>query len=165
MPIRPLTDLPAGASIFVDTNILIYHLLEDELYGESCRAFLKRVELGAVTAFNSPIVVSETLFIYLRAWIIQNKKIAPKQVLRYLKRHRTVVKEVDFYKPLALLALFRLLPLTGAVMALSYELMVRHQLLPADSTQAALMQHHRLPALATRDDDFDLIVGLDIYKP
>lgn len=41
---KKLEDVPAKIYIFVDTNILIYHLVEDELYGESCRKFLKRVE-------------------------------------------------------------------------------------------------------------------------
>jgi hypothetical protein len=36
------------------------------------------VETGSVVAFTSPIVASETLFIYLRAFIIQNKTIVPK---------------------------------------------------------------------------------------
>ena len=165
MAIRVLRDVPEGSSIFVDTNIFIYHLLEDELYGDSCRDFLKRVEIGSVTALTSPIVASETLFIYLRAWVIQNKKIAPKGVLRYLKRHRAVLKEVDFHKPLALLALLQLLPITSEIMKTAYDLMTRYQLLPADSIQAALIQRRRLPALATRDDDFDHLDGLDIYKP
>jgi predicted nucleic acid-binding protein len=73
MAIRALQEVPEGSSIFIDTNILIYHLLDDELYGESCRDFLKRVEMGSVTALTSPIVASETLLIYLRAWVIQNK--------------------------------------------------------------------------------------------
>jgi len=152
MGIRSLRDVPVGSSIFVDTNVLIYHLLEDELYGVSCRDFLKQVESGSVVAFTSPIVASETLFIYLRAWLIKNKKIAPKRVLRYLKHHRAVVKEVDFHMPLALLALIRILPLNN-------------QLLPADSIDAALIRRHHLAALATRDDDFDLVESLDVYKP
>jgi len=72
---RPLEEVPDGRSIFVDTNILIYHLLEDELYGASCRNFLRRVENRSVTAFTSPIVAAETLFIYLRAWVVKNKKV------------------------------------------------------------------------------------------
>jgi predicted nucleic acid-binding protein len=72
MGIKALRDVPDGSGIFVDTNVLIYHLLEDELYGVSCRDFLKRVETGSVVAFISPIVASETLFIYLRAWLIKN---------------------------------------------------------------------------------------------
>ena len=165
MAIRPLRDVPVGLRIFVDTNVLVYHLLEDELYGTNCRDFLKRAETGSLVAFTSPIVASETLFIYLRAWVIQNKKIAPKRVLRYLKRHRAVLKEVDFHKPLALLALLRVLPVNKGIMQTSYSLMTRYQLLPADSIEAALIQRHRLPALATRDDDFDHVDGLDVYKP
>src|SRR3990172_7189788 len=165
MAIRALRDVPDSSSIFVDTNVLIYHLLEDELYGVSCRDFLTRVETGSVVAFTSPIVASETLFIYLRAWLIKNKKIAPKRVLRYLKRHRAVVNEVDFHNPLSLLVLMRLLPLTKDVMQTSYDLMTRYQLLPADSIDAALIRRHHLAALATRDDDFDFVESLDVYKP
>lgn len=165
MAIKPLPDVPSGSRIFVDTNILIYHLLDDELYGAACRDFLKRVETGALTAFTSPVIVSETLFIYLRAWVIQSKNVAPKRVLRYLKRHRSVVDEVDFHKPLALIGLMRLLPITNEVMAISYDLMTRLKLLPADSIHAALIQRYRISALASRDDDFDHLVGLDVYKP
>ena len=165
MAIRRLRDVSDGLRIFVDTNILIYHLLDDELYGTSCRDFFKRVETGSVLAFTSPIVGSETLFIYLRAWIIQNKKIAPKRVLRYLKRHREVLEEVDFYKPVALLSLLRIFPLNNAVLRASYNLMTRCHLLPADAIDAALIRRHNLPALATRDDDFDHVESLNVYKP
>ena len=79
MGIRSLRDVPDRSSIFVDTNVLIYHLLEDDLYGVSCRDFLKRVETGSVVAFTSPIVASETLFIYLRAWLIKNKRSLPNE--------------------------------------------------------------------------------------
>ncbi|HEV8718951.1 MAG TPA: PIN domain-containing protein [Candidatus Binatia bacterium] len=162
---RPLHEVPDGTPIFVDTNILIYHLLDDELYGLSCRDFLTRVEDRVVTAFTSPIVISDTLFIYLRSWIIKNKQIAPKQVLRYLKRHRAVIQEVDFQKPRALLSLLRVLPLNRAVLRTSYDMMARYHLLPADATNAALLQRHRLPALATRDDDFDHVEDVEVFKP
>ena len=165
MAIRRLGDVSDGLRISVDTNILVYHLLDDELYGTSCRTFFKRVETGSVSAFTSPIVVSQILFIYLRAWIIQNKKILPKRVLRYLKRHRDVLEEVDFHKPLALLSLLRVLPLNKDALQTSYNLMTRYQLLPADSVDAALIRRHNLPALVTRDDDFDHVESLDVYKP
>jgi predicted nucleic acid-binding protein len=43
--------------------------------------------------------------------------------------------------------------------------MTRYRLLPADSVDAAIIQRHNLPALATRDDDFDHVERLDVYKP
>ena len=165
MASRPLEEVPDGIHIFVDTNILIYHLLDDDLYGASCRAFLQRVEARSVTAFTSPIVAAERLFVYLRAMDHDEQKSAPKGVLRYLKRHRAVVQEVDFQKPRALLALFRVLPLNNAVLQTSYDLMLHSQLLPADAVDAALMQRHHVSALATRYDDFDHIEGFEVFKP
>lgn len=94
-----LAEVPHGSSIFVDSNILLYHLLEDELYGESCKIFLKQVEENELTALTSPIVIAETLFLYLRFWIIKQKEVAPKKALEYLKKHREVIKEVDFQRP------------------------------------------------------------------
>ena len=95
----------------------------------------------------------------------KTKKSFPKRVLRYLKRHRDVLEEVDFHKPLALLSLLRVLPLNKDALQTSYNLMTRYQLLPADSVDAALIRRHDLPALATRDDDFDHVESLDVYKP
>jgi predicted nucleic acid-binding protein len=103
--------------------------------------------------------------LYIYAWIITHKKIAPKGVLRYLKRHRAVLQEVDFQKPLALLALLQVLPLNRAVLQTSYDLIMHDQLLPADAVDAALIQRHHLSALATRDDDFDHIEGFEVFKP
>jgi predicted nucleic acid-binding protein len=40
------------------------------------------------------------------------------------------------------------------------EQMARYLLLPADSIDAALIQRRHLPALATRDDDFDRVENL-----
>ena len=50
-------------------------------------------------------------------------------------------------------------------MQTSYGLMTRYELLSADAIGAALIEHHRLPALATHDDDFDHVDDLDMYKP
>lgn len=133
MESKKLEDVPPKMSIFVDTNILIYHLLEDELYGESCRKFLKRVEEKDVTGFISPAVASETLFLYLRFWIIQEKKITPKKVLEYLKRNRSVIREVNFQKPQKLLSLFNLLPIGSKILKTSYQMIGIHKLLPNDA--------------------------------
>ena len=71
----------------------------------------------------------------------------------------------EFHKPVALLSLLQVLPLNSAVLQTSYNLMTRYQLLPADSVDAALIRRHNLPALVTRDDDFDHVENLDVYKP
>ncbi len=165
MESKTLNDASPGVSIFIDTNILVYHLLEDEFYGASCRNFLKQVEGKELTTFTSPIVVAESLFIYLRFWIIRHKKISPKKVLEYLKQHRDVINEVDFQKPQALFTIFKSLPIGHTILNASYRTMKLYNLLPNDAINVALIKHHNIPVIATNDDDFDDIEGLEVLKP
>ena len=51
-----LDDLPDGARIFVDANILIYHFSGISL---ECRAFLQRCESRQVEAFTGVHIVLE----------------------------------------------------------------------------------------------------------
>ncbi|MBI5745740.1 MAG: PIN domain-containing protein [Nitrospirae bacterium] len=162
---KALEKASPGVSIFVDTNILIYHLLEDELYGVSCKNFLKRVEEKELTAFTSPIVIAESLFIYLRVWIIKHKKIAPKKVLEYLKQHRGLINEVNFQKPQILFTILKSLPIGNAAVKDSYSMMKLHNLLPNDAINVSLIKRHNISAIATNDNDFDNIKGLDVLKP
>ena len=99
MASRPLEEVPDGIRIFVDTNILIYHLLDDDLYGASCRAFLQRVEAQSVTALTSPIVAAETLFVYLRAWIITNKCLYKNIFMYYYEfGHDDILSPISMYR-------------------------------------------------------------------
>lgn len=162
---RSLEDAPPGSSIFVDSNILIYHLLDDELYSSSCRNFLKRIENNELKAYVSPIIIAETLFIYLRFWIIKHKKIAPKKVLEYLKQHREVISDVDFQKPEALFTIFKNLPISSSIVKASCNAIKLHNLLPNDAINIALIKRHNISIIATHDDDFDDIEGIEVLKP
>lgn len=162
---RTLLDASQGTDIFVDTNILVYHLLDDELYGASCKNFLNRVEKKELTAFISPIVIAESLFIYLRFWIIKHKKIVPKKVLEYLKQHREVINKVNLQKPRSLFTIFESLPIDSGIIENSYHIMKLHNLLPNDAINIALIKHHNISAIATHDNDFNDIEGIEVLKP
>ena len=62
-----LSALPSGVKVFVDSNILTYHLLNDPAYGKRCKEFIGRVENREFEGFISPIIVSETLFNFIKA--------------------------------------------------------------------------------------------------
>jgi hypothetical protein len=53
-----LEDLPEGANIFVDANILIYHFSGTSL---ECQAFLQRREARQVAAFTGVHIVLEVI--------------------------------------------------------------------------------------------------------
>jgi predicted nucleic acid-binding protein len=52
-------DLPAGASIFLDANTLVYHFEPHPALGSTCTALIKRVELGEITGLTSTHVLTE----------------------------------------------------------------------------------------------------------
>ena len=45
-----LADIPAGTTVFVDANILIFGLTLDPSYGAACEIFLDRVENKEIAA-------------------------------------------------------------------------------------------------------------------
>lgn len=85
--------------------------------------------------------------------------------MNYIKRHRGVIKEVDFLKPQTLFTIFKILSINNTVLRTSYEMRERYDLLPNDAINTALIRRYGLPAIATRDDDFDDIDGIVVFKP
>jgi predicted nucleic acid-binding protein len=52
-------DLPAGSSIFVDANTLVYHFGPHPVFGPACQQFVQRIENGEIAGFTSTAVLSE----------------------------------------------------------------------------------------------------------
>ena len=67
-----LSALPGGEKVFADSNILTYHLLNDPAYGKRCMEFIGGVENRGFLGFISPIIVSETLFNFIKANIVKD---------------------------------------------------------------------------------------------
>ena len=60
-----LSALPSSEKVFVDSNILTYHLFNDPVHGKRCKEFIGRAENDDFEGFISPIIVSETLFNFI----------------------------------------------------------------------------------------------------
>ena len=152
-------------SIFIDSNILIYHLMGDPLYGEKCRDIIGRVETGYLHGYISPIVISDVLFIYIKAWLIKEKHIALKDILAYLKKNPKVIGGINLTKPFELFDLFHILPITSKVVRHSFGYVTSYSLLPDDALNLSVMLTFGLKSLATRDADFDRVDKIQILRP
>ena len=53
------TVLPAGATVFLDANTLLYHFTADPKYGDPCTDLIERIERQELTGFISTAVISE----------------------------------------------------------------------------------------------------------
>jgi predicted nucleic acid-binding protein len=53
------TVLPAGASVFLDANTLLYHFTAHPTHGDACTDLVERVERQELTGITSTTVLSE----------------------------------------------------------------------------------------------------------
>jgi predicted nucleic acid-binding protein len=51
--------IPAGATVFLDDNILPYHFAADPKYGDACTSLVERIERQEITGFTSTALISE----------------------------------------------------------------------------------------------------------
>jgi uncharacterized protein len=135
----------AMALLFLDTNILLRHLLQDDPeQSPKASAFLKRIEEGSVKVRTADTVIFETVFTLQKAYR------QPKQAIAA--------------------ALLPLLDLPGIVLPNkrrireAFSLYVEQNLPFADAYHAVLMEVLHLTEIVTFDTDFDKIKGITRVK-
>jgi predicted nucleic acid-binding protein len=89
-----LEDVPAGTTIFVDANILIYHFSGLSL---ECQAFLQRCESRQVDAYTGAHIVLEVMHRLMMLEALQKGFITGGQPARRLKEHPEIVKGLQAY--------------------------------------------------------------------
>lgn len=87
-------DLPSGARIFVDANILIYHFSGMSL---ECQAFFQRCESRQVEAFTGVHIVLEVTHRLMMLEALQNGLITGGQPARKLKEQPEIIKGLHEY--------------------------------------------------------------------
>lgn len=162
------TDLPAGASVFLDANTLLYHFTAEANYGAACTELVEHIERQELTGFTSTHVVSEvghrlmTLeaalqfnrpFVGIMPWLKKH----PSEV-QQLTRFRQAIQEVPRYR-------LQILPIPADLLDPAAEVSQQTGLLHNDALIVALLRLHGLTNLASADTDFDRVPGLTRYAP
>ena len=160
-----LSALPSGEKLFVDSSILTYHLLNDPVHGKRCKEFIERVENGKFEGFISPIIVSETLFNFIKASIVRDYGITPKEVVFFLKAKPEVISKIDIGKATDLFRIFSILPVSELEVEECYKAIKDHALLTNDAFHVATMKIQGITNIATNDPDFERVGGLKVWKP
>lgn len=170
-----LAMLPGGTSVFVDTNILHFHL---QAKSSSCTFFLKRIANGEVEAYVNTQVLSDLLHKLMVAEAIRKhctKSSNPQELKKYLNANRG--------KPLALTdyqAEFETILAIGLhVLPISQKLLVETRkerqeycLMTGDSLHVGTMNRRTLNKrkaplhnIVTHDADFALVPGITVWMP
>ena len=160
-----LSTLPSGEKIFIDSNILTYHLLNDPVHGKTCEEFIGRVENREFEGFISPIIVSETLFNFIKANIVKDYRIKPKEVVSFLKAKPKIISKIDIGKASDLFRIFSMLPIFELEVEECYKAIKDYALLTNDAFHVATMKQRGITNIATNDPDFERVEWLKVWKP
>ena len=157
--------LPSDEKVFVDSNILTYHILNDPAYGKRCKEFIGRAENDDFEGFISPIIVSETLFNFIKANIVKDYGIKPKGVISFLKANPKAISKIDIRKASDLFRIFSVLPISESEIDECYKAIKDYALLTNDAFHVATMKQHGITNIATNDPDFERVNWIKVWKP
>jgi predicted nucleic acid-binding protein len=99
-------DLPAGATVFLDSSVFIHHFEPNALYGPAATEFLERIENQEISGITGTHIISEVAhrvmtleamqaFGWKSAGIALRLRNHPTQV-QTLKRFRQAIQEIRF---------------------------------------------------------------------
>jgi predicted nucleic acid-binding protein len=160
---RTLADLPLGERIFVDSNILTYHLLDYPTFGPICEKFLQDILDKKYQGFITPIVASETLFNFIKAYILKTYGVKGKDVAILLKQDPKVLQEISYDRPKEIFGIFNILNNGAVEVENSFEYVSRYALLTNDALNAATMKANKIKSIATNDKDFERLPGVMVW--
>ena len=162
------SDLPAGATVFVDASVFIHHFEPNALFGPASTEFLERIENQEINGVTTTHIVSEIAhrlmtieamqtFGWKSAGIALRLRNHPTEV-QTLKRLRQAVQEIPRFG-------IRILTVDPAWLDSAAGLSQQNGLLHNDALIVAAMHAHSLTNLASADPDFDRVPGLTRYAP
>jgi predicted nucleic acid-binding protein len=162
--------LPAGTSVFVDTNIFDLHFRGKSA---SCSAFIQRIARGEITAYVNTQVLSDLLHKLMLAEAYQKGLIA-KRAAAELKRafasHRSSSATLTDYQSHfenTLAIGLKVLRITRKLLVDTKTERQAHGLMTGDSIHVGNMTRHSVPIrdIVTHDGDFGHIDGLVVWRP
>lgn len=160
------TKIPKASFVFIDSNIFTYFLLRDADYFEKCSRFLKNVESGYFIGFINNIVVSETLFNFVKAEVCKNNELKSNEFIRFVKENPESVGEVDISDVIDVFTIANL-NLVNVPTKLIPMLKDAHRksLLSNDAFHLLTMEYLSIKDIVTNDGDFEKIAGIKVWKP
>ncbi len=160
------TKIPKASFVFIDSNIFTYFLLRDADYFEKCSRFLKNIESGYFISFINNIVVSETLFNFVKAEVCKNNELKSNEFIRFVKENPEAIGEVDISDVIDVFSMANL-NLVNVPPKLIPKLRDAHKksLLSNDAFHLLTMEYLSIKDIVTNDSDFEKIAGIKVWKP
>jgi predicted nucleic acid-binding protein len=160
-----LPDIPAGSNVFVDANVLVYGLTGQS---QQCRNFLERCSREELFGISSFSVLAETTHRFMVAEAQAKGFIAAQRGASALKSaFLSIGQLVDYWQNTLRILNLNLLMVTISE-TVSRQAQIERDasyLLTNDSLIVSCMRDLGVNMLASRDSDFDRVLGLQVFAP
>ncbi|HEY9245705.1 MAG TPA: PIN domain-containing protein [Candidatus Methanoperedens sp.] len=158
--------IPRASFVFIDSNIFTYFLLRDADFFEKCSRFFKNIESAYFIGFINNIVVSETLFNFVKAEVCKNHGLKSNEFVHYVKENPDSIGEVDISDVIDVFTIANLnLVNVPAKLILMLKDAHRKSLLSNDAFHLLTMEYLNIKDIVTNDSDFEKIAGIKVWKP
>jgi predicted nucleic acid-binding protein len=161
-------DLPAQATVFLDTNVFVYHFSNHPLLFQPCRDLLKRVEDGNLGGIITTHQISDLAHRLMTIEACDVHGWPMKGIAGRLKSHPTAVQSLGRFRQ-AIDEVpkmgVQVVSTTAALISAAAAISQQAGLLSNDALIVAVMQHLGLVHLASHDADFDNVAGITRYAP
>ncbi len=163
-----LDQIPPGARVFIDSNILVYHFQPHPVFGPVCNRFMQRIERQEIEGFTSSTVLAEVAH---RLMVIEASALpgwSGGKVTNRLQQKPDVVHQLQLFQTgidAVLGSRIQVFSVPGALISAAAILSRKHALLTNDALALAVMQQAMITHLASHDSDFDRVRGIMRYEP
>jgi predicted nucleic acid-binding protein len=162
------SDLPAGASVFVDAGPFIHHFEPNAVFGPPSTDLLERIENQDINGVTTTHILSEVAHRLMTLEAMQAYGWKSAGIALKLRNHPNEVRMLSrFRRALQEICLFgiRILTIDAAWLDAATAISQQTGLLHNDALIVAAMHAHGLTQLASADPDFDRVPGLMRYAP
>jgi predicted nucleic acid-binding protein len=163
-----LDQVPAGAQVLVDSNILVYHFQPHPAFGPTCHRFIERIERRDIEGFTSSNLLGEVAH---RLMVIEAGALpgwAGKKTMNRLKQQPAIVQRLSLFQSAidaVLKSRIKVLAIPGLLVSAAATLSKQHGLLTNDALILAMMEQHGFTHLSSHDADFDRVPEITRYSP
>lgn len=163
-----LADIPDGARIFADANILSYALSTIEPFHRLTMPLLERSARQEIEVLTSSFQAAHVVH---RAMVVEARhryELSSRDVVPYLKKHPDAVRSLTRYKEIPgefSRVRIRILDVTYREIHASKQFRDDYGLLTDDSITLAVMHRQSLTDLVSNDEDFKRVRGIRLWTP
>jgi len=162
---QALPEIPSGVTVFIDSNIFIYHFTGAS---DQCSEFLTRCEESDLEGITSVNVVLEVLHRLMMVEVVKKNILEPPNLVKKLQEKPEVVKQLHDYisntQKISEMGI-DIKPLTPSIIIDSHNIRRNDGLLVNDSIIVATALTYNLKHLASNDMGISSLGNVTVYRP